>query len=51
MGALKIREKDLIWMNSVWIGKENPGHIWKHIMIVGTKFQSQVRKQQLISDN
>jgi hypothetical protein len=24
MGALKIREKDLIWMNSVWIGKKKP---------------------------
>jgi len=38
MGALKIREKDLIWMNSVWIGNENPGNIWKHIVIMGTKF-------------
>jgi hypothetical protein len=33
MGILKISEKDLIWINSVWIGNENPGY---HIM--GTKF-------------
>jgi hypothetical protein len=26
MGTLKIRKKDLIWMDSVWIGNENPGH-------------------------
>jgi hypothetical protein len=34
---LKIREKDLIWMNSVWIGNKNPGHIWRHIVVRGTK--------------
>jgi len=46
MGILKIGKKDLIWMISVWIGIENPGYIsWAQ------KFQSQVRKQQLVSNN
>jgi len=38
MGTLKIRKKGLIWMDSVWIGNENPGYIWKHSVVMGTKF-------------
>jgi hypothetical protein len=46
MGILKIREKELVWIISVWIGNKNSGYIsWAQ------NFQSKDWNTQFVSNN